>query len=106
MGLPLFYESTGRSSDFPLSGRNCFSMSAYAVTLLCSLDRDPSSSEVANMRRCITQIWLVVFLSLFANAQSAARWTEAQANDWYARQPWIIGSNYLPANAINELEMW
>jgi hypothetical protein len=35
-----------------------------------------------------------------------ARWTEAQANAWYAKQPWLVGSNYTPATAINELEMW
>src|SRR5580704_5003088 len=34
------------------------------------------------------------------------RWTEAQANAWYAKQPWLVGSNYTPATAINELEMW
>ncbi len=35
-----------------------------------------------------------------------ARWTEKQASDWYAAQPWYVGSNYIPSNAINELEMW
>lgn len=40
-----------------------------------------------------------------AFAQSA-RWSEKQANDWYAKQPWLVGANYNPANAINELEMW
>src|SRR3974390_895316 len=34
------------------------------------------------------------------------RWTEQKAEDWYARQPWLVGANYIPANAINELEMW
>src|SRR5437667_1649340 len=34
------------------------------------------------------------------------RWSEARANEWYARQPWLVGSNYIPATAINELEMW
>src|SRR6266436_2777882 len=34
------------------------------------------------------------------------RWPEKKANDWYASQPWLVGSNYIPANAINELEMW
>jgi hypothetical protein len=34
------------------------------------------------------------------------RWSEAQANAWYAQQPWLVGSNYVPTNAINELEMW
>jgi hypothetical protein len=34
------------------------------------------------------------------------RWTEAQANAWYAAQPWPVGGNFLPSTAINELEMW
>jgi hypothetical protein len=33
-------------------------------------------------------------------------WSAAKANAWYARQPWLVGSNYIPANAINQLEMW
>jgi hypothetical protein len=36
----------------------------------------------------------------------AHRWSEAQANTWYAQQPWLVGSDYVPANAINQLEMW
>jgi hypothetical protein len=39
-------------------------------------------------------------------ASANGRWTEQQANDWYARQGFLVGANYLPANAINELEMW
>ncbi len=34
------------------------------------------------------------------------RWTKEQAKAWYADQPWLVGSNYTPANAINQLEMW
>jgi hypothetical protein len=37
---------------------------------------------------------------------ATSRWTEKQANDWYAQQPWLVGSNYIPSTAINELEMW
>jgi hypothetical protein len=50
-----------------------------------------------------------VFLALLLAPLLAAqppRWTEEQANTWYAQQPWLVGSNYLPASAINELEMW
>ena len=36
----------------------------------------------------------------------SARWSEQRASDWYARQPWLVGSNYVPKSAINELEMW
>ena len=34
------------------------------------------------------------------------RWSEKRANDWYAKQPWLAGANYIPASSINELEMW
>src|SRR5437763_10588007 len=34
------------------------------------------------------------------------RWTEKAAADWYAKQPWLVGANYIPATAINQLEMW
>jgi hypothetical protein len=37
---------------------------------------------------------------------AAARWTPDRANAWYAQQPWLVGSNYIPADAINQLEMW
>ena len=39
-------------------------------------------------------------------AAELQRWTEQRANDWYARQVWLVGSNYIPATAVNELEMW
>jgi len=34
------------------------------------------------------------------------RWSQDKAAAWYANQPWLIGANYVPANAINQLEMW
>lgn len=39
-------------------------------------------------------------------ATPRARWTPEQANDWYARQPWLVGANFSPSTAINQLEMW
>jgi hypothetical protein len=36
----------------------------------------------------------------------SARWTEQRANEWYSHEPWLVGSNYIPATAINQLEMW
>jgi hypothetical protein len=34
------------------------------------------------------------------------RWTPDQAWDWYNHQPWLVGCNFIPSNAINQLEMW
>ena len=45
-------------------------------------------------------------LALAVPAQARERWTDLEANDWYARQKWLVGSNYMPADAINQFEMW
>ena len=45
-------------------------------------------------------------LLLAAALSGQARWTEKAANDWYAKQPWLVGANYIPATAINQLEIW
>jgi len=33
-------------------------------------------------------------------------WPEQKAWHWYNDQPWLIGCNYLPSTACNQLEMW
>ena len=51
----------------------------------------------------------VLFSSLLvAQPQSGASesWSKDKANQWYADEPWLVGSNYTPADAINQLEMW
>src|SRR4051794_41505037 len=44
--------------------------------------------------------------ALPAVAAGGDRWSAQQAADWYRQQPWLVGSNYIPAAAINQLEMW
>jgi hypothetical protein len=54
--------------------------------------------------------WPLVLLFVLIGHGSAAdagpRWSEAQAREWYARQGTLIGANFVPATAINQLEMW
>jgi len=40
------------------------------------------------------------------NTKGTQLWTAEQANDWYAQQPFLVGGNYVPVSAINQLEMW
>lgn len=47
---------------------------------------------------------MMAFSAVSADARE--QWTEAEADRWYDAQPWRVGSNYNPATAINELEMW
>ena len=35
-----------------------------------------------------------------------ARWTIEEAQSWYAGQPWLVGCNFIPSTAVNQLEMW
>jgi hypothetical protein len=48
----------------------------------------------------------ILLLCQIALAAPSQKWTEKKANDWYATQPFLVGSNFTPASAINELEMW
>ena len=34
------------------------------------------------------------------------RWSVDRAHQWYSERDWPIGFNYVPRNAINQLEMW
>ncbi len=34
------------------------------------------------------------------------KWSTERINDWYDKQPWLVGCNYIPGTAINQLEMW
>ncbi|MEL7160339.1 MAG: 1,4-beta-xylanase, partial [Bacteroidota bacterium] len=36
----------------------------------------------------------------------AGRWSVEEANAYYAKWPWQVGSNFNPRDAINQLEMW
>src|SRR5215467_706536 len=45
-------------------------------------------------------------LSALVCLAQAQRWSEAKANAWYAQQPWLVGANYVPATAVNTIEMW
>lgn len=56
----------------------------------------------SNFIHCVVCLLILVTSAI---AQTP-RWTEQRANDWYAQQPWLVGTNYIPKSAINELEMW
>ena len=51
-------------------------------------------------------LFLVISASLVPLRAQSQRWSEAKANAWYQQQPWLVGSNFTPADAINQLEMW
>ena len=51
----------------------------------------------------------VVLCGMFSAVWAAPKprpWPAERANRWYADQPWLVGSNFIPSTVINELEMW
>lgn len=58
------------------------------------------------MPRSLLSLLVLLACTLSVTANARERWSIAAANHWYEAQPWYVGSNYIPANAINQLEMW
>ncbi|MBI1832923.1 MAG: 1,4-beta-xylanase, partial [Planctomycetes bacterium] len=57
-------------------------------------------------------VTLAIVLTLIAPASAqkkkapSDRWPAEKANAWHKEQPWLVGCNYIPSTAINQLEMW
>ena len=64
------------------------------------------NASVGRMALSIVALLIMSFSAAVSQGAPRARWSEQAAQDWYAKQPWLVGSNYIPADAINELEMW
>src|SRR5688500_18967083 len=62
------------------------------------------------MNRAISLGIIVLFAvstsSKLRAAEQPGRWSAQQAKAWYAKQPWLVGANFGPSTAINQLEMW
>lgn len=59
------------------------------------------------MKKFLVALGIVLSLGVAVpTGAQPSRWTEKKANEWYAQQLWLVGSNYIPSTAINELEMW
>jgi hypothetical protein len=58
------------------------------------------------IQKTIRLVAIALLLCQAVFAVPAQKWTPQKANDWYSRQGFLVGSNYNPASAINELEMW
>jgi hypothetical protein len=55
-------------------------------------------------------IWSAAFLcgllTVAGTASARERWPAEKAKAWGNETPWLVGANYTPATAINQLEMW
>ena len=54
----------------------------------------------------IAYLIILIAPAILLAASVEQRWSTEQANNWYRQQNWFFGSNYVPSNAINQLDMW
>lgn len=52
------------------------------------------------------KMFMVLMVMMAVLQASAQRWTKEKANAWYSKVAWGAGADFLPATAINQLEMW
>lgn len=60
------------------------------------------------MKRTIALAVSIAFLQSIAAPGQASpdRWPAEKANAWYAQQPWLVGADFIPSDAINQFEMF
>ena len=51
-------------------------------------------------------MWMCGLLLSVGAETIPGRWTAEKANAWYQQKGWLIGCNFSPSTAINQLEMW
>ncbi len=65
----------------------------YLISLLAQID----------MRKNLPTLF---FFLAASSVWAQHNWSLDRANQWYGQQPWLVGCNFIPSTAINELEMW
>lgn len=55
---------------------------------------------------CMAILAVCTLLSAEQNVVKTRQWTRQKAQNWYDSKPWLVGANFLPSTAINQLEMW
>src|SRR4051794_8210613 len=53
----------------------------------------------------LTTLFLATIF-LLQTSFAAERWSPEQASAWSQKTGWLVGCNFIPSTAINELEMW
>jgi Cellulase (glycosyl hydrolase family 5) len=54
----------------------------------------------------IARVTLILALASAAWARAGPRWSKERAHEWSRAQPWLVGCNFIPSTAVNQLEMW
>lgn len=59
-----------------------------------------------NPQHRLTLTCFLCFTLTASIASARGRWSADEANAWYDQKPWLVGCNFNPSTAINQLEFW
>jgi hypothetical protein len=62
--------------------------------------------NMKTLTRWLASALVATFVLPLSAAEPAARWSPEKANTWYREKQWLVGCNFGPSTAINQLEMW
>jgi hypothetical protein len=70
----------------------------------------------SGMRLVSLSLMLLLAVALFSPAQAQddaepvpgadGRWSMERAEKWYANHDWVVGANFVPSTAVNQIDMW
>ena len=69
-------------------------------------ETDCLSEEVSYERQVFSILLCLALGRTLIGAAEGALWSVQKSQTWYAKQPWLVGCNFIPSTAINQLEMW
>jgi len=58
------------------------------------------------MGKSLLPLIALVALTITAAHADGQRWSEGKANQWAQKHGWIVGANFVPSTAQNQIEMW
>jgi hypothetical protein len=59
-----------------------------------------------NGKLCVWAFVAILAMGFSARAEESGVWSAEKANAWYKEKPWLVGCNFQPSTAINQLEMF
>ena len=105
------HQSSPEKDSRPPLNRSALPADLSRPTPTASGDRRSEGVALRSCSRGAGLIWGVLLCAVAAAAEPVApaytgRWTAEQAGQWFARQPWLVGCNFLPSTAVNDVAMW
>ncbi|MFE3847394.1 glycoside hydrolase family 2 TIM barrel-domain containing protein [Flavobacterium sp. LB3P45] len=62
------------------------------------------------MKKYILNLFLILTINVGSaqenNQYNQHKWSIKKAENWYVQNNWLVGANFIPSTAINQLEMW